>query len=35
MIKGIPNGKELREELRSAIEIRRDKKKVREVDYQL
>ncbi|WP_017732760.1 PH domain-containing protein [Nafulsella turpanensis] len=33
-IKGIPNGGKLREKLRIAIEARRDKKRVREIDIE-
>ena len=33
-IQGIPNGKELKEALRLAIEERRDKKRVREIDFE-
>ncbi|MFN4971438.1 MAG: PH domain-containing protein [Bacteroidota bacterium] len=33
-IKGVQNGKELKEALRIAIEERRDKKRVREVDFE-
>jgi|TARA_B110000467_G_scaffold163956_1_gene191434 uncharacterized membrane protein YdbT with pleckstrin-like domain len=33
-IEGVTNGKELRESLRSAVDVRRDKKRVREVDFE-